>query len=292
MKKVYALLVIVALFLGCSSAYDKKLKISVNAWVGYAPIFYAYDKGWLKPYNIDIISLTSLAESMYLYDAGNSDALTGTQYEYKELKKNHPALTALMFFDRSYGGDMILCNLSLHALQKSSQEIDVYLEIDSVNSELIKDFIRYYHLEDKKLHFINREQSVISELSNNHPEKPTLIVTYAPYNIELQKRGFKTIASTRDGLTLTVIDALFATQKDIAEHEKQFKALKVQTDKAIEVLKNDPKEFYTHVKNYLDGISYEDFKATLLDIKWINQSIEPSLKKRIEAMGIALNGLI
>ncbi len=177
MKKIHFLLLLVVFLTGCSNDYEDRLEISVNAWIGYTPIFYAYDKGWLEPYNIEVLNLVSLAESMYLYDSGNSDALTGTQYEFKQLKKTHPGLTPLMLFDRSNGGDMILSNLSIDELKQTDKMMDVYLEIDSINSELIKDFSSYYKINEHKLRYINKDQAVIAKLKYMSSETPAIIVT-------------------------------------------------------------------------------------------------------------------
>ena len=292
MKKVHFLLLLVVFLTGCSNDYDDRLKISVNSWIGYTPIFYAYDKGWLESYNIEVLNLVSLAESMYLYDSGNSDALTGTQYEFKQLKKDHPGLTALMLFDRSNGGDMLLSNLSIDELKQTDQIIDIYLEIDSVNSELIRDFLNYYKLSKKQIRYINKDQAVLAKMNYVAAQKPVLIVTYVPYNISLQKKGFKIISSTRELNVITVIDALFATQKVINHHQKQFKQLKKDVDRAISVLKNDPHEYYKHIKHYLQDITYQEFLTSLEEIKWLNDLSAEEIKKELPSVDIPLNGLI
>lgn len=292
MKKILLFLLFIIVFSGCSTPFDKKLKISVNTWIGYSPIFYAYDKGWLKPYNIEVIHLVSLAESMHLYAAGSADAMTGTQYEFHTLKDNHPSLTPLMLFDRSNGGDMILSNQSIEDLLKSRDTIDVYLEIDSVNIELIKDFLKFYNIDQRKLTFHNSDQVVISKLKLKAHKKPTLIVTYTPYNIALEKEGFRVVASTKNRNVVTVIDALYATQDVIQAHKKQFEMLKSLTDKAIEVLKKDPQEYYKHVKHYLQDISYETFIQTLTKIEWINTTLDEVMKKRLHQIAFPLSGLI
>jgi len=293
MLKSVSILFSILLFLSaCSSPYDKELKISVNAWVGYSPLFYAYDKGWLDEYNIKVLHVVSLAESMYIYNAKNADAFSGTQYEYSEVKKREPNLTPIMMFDQSYGGDMVMGNRALNEYQSNNEKIDSYLEINSVNSLILKDFINFYKIDANKINYINMDQESISALKSDKNLKKSLIVTYAPYNVKLKHNGFRTLASTKDSLSITVVDGLYATQKVLTENKEQFKSLKIQTDRAIEALKKDPKEFHSHVKHYLQDISFEEFEATLGDIKWINQEIPKELSKKIQEMDFPLNGLI
>ncbi len=73
MKKIIILCFsILLLFTSCSSKYDERLKVSTTNWIGYLPLIYAKEKGWLKELNIKLLTVSSLAENMYLYKAGNS----------------------------------------------------------------------------------------------------------------------------------------------------------------------------------------------------------------------------
>ncbi len=274
----------------CSSEHDNRLKISATTWIGYTPFFYAKEKGWLEPLDIKLLYISSLAENMYLYEAGNTDAFTGTQYEYTILHEDVKSLTPIMLLDKSNGGDLVMSNVSVKKLQETQSEIDVFLEVDSVNYTILKDFLALYKLEDKKIHYKNMDQTQIKLLKST--STPTVIITYIPYNLALEKSGFKEIASTKDSLNLLVIDALF-TRTDILEaHEKQFEALKVLIDRAIVDLKKDPKAFYEIVKPYILEMSYQEFLSSMNDIVWINKKISPKLKRRMLQADIPTRDLL
>lgn len=290
MKKILIVFTLLFFLSSCSSDYDKQLKISATTWIGYTPLFYANTKGWLKPLNIKLVNISSLAENMYLYSAGNSDAYVGTQYEYGILSKDMKSLRPIMMFDKSNGGDLIMSNFSIEALQASTSPIDVYLELDSINHSLFKDFISKYNLLDKKINYINRDQSTIKLLKSNN--KPTVIVTYVPYNFTLEKNGFTEIASTKDSLDLLIVDAMFTKIEVLNEHEKQFLELKKLVDKSILALKKDPKEFYETIKPYMKSITYLEFQDTLHDIKWINSEINDELKERLNVSGFPTRDII
>ena len=289
-KKIILLFTLLLLFTSCSSDYDKRLKISATTWVGYIPLFYAKEKGWLKPLNIKLLHVSSLAENMYLYEAGNSDAYTGTQYEYSMLSKNMKSLKPIMMLDRSNGGDLVMGNLSVEDLQNTTSQIDAYLELDSVNNTVLKDFLSKYKLEDKNINYINRDQVVIKQMQAD--SKPTLIVTYVPYNFALEKQGFMELASTKDSLDLLVVDALFTRTETYDAHQKQFSELKKLVDKSIESLKKDPKEFYATVKPYILDMSYDEFVNSLDDIVWINRDISPALKQRMNQAEFPIRDLM
>ena len=290
LKKIILLLTLLLLFTSCSSDYDKRLKISATTWVGYIPLFYAKEKGWLKPLNIKLLHVSSLAENMYLFEAGNSDAYTGTQYEYSILSKNMKSLKPIMMFDRSNGGDLVMGNLSVEDLQNTTSQIDAYLELDSVNNTVLKDFLSKYKLEDKNINYINRDQVVIKQLQAD--SKLTLIVTYVPYNFALEKQGFMELASTKDSLDLLVVDALFTRTETYDAHKKQFSELKKLVDKSIEILKKDPKEFYATIKLDMLDMSYDEFVNSLDDIVWINRDMSPTLKQRMNQAKFPIRDLM
>lgn len=120
LKKLVLIITTAFLFISCSSDYDKKLKISATTWVGYTPLFYAKEMGWLEPLNIKLLNVSSLSENMYLYKAKNSDAYVGTQYEYNILSKENSSLVPVMLFDRSHGGDIIMSNILLEELMAAA----------------------------------------------------------------------------------------------------------------------------------------------------------------------------
>lgn len=279
LKRIIIFIVALIFFSSCSSDYDKRLKISTTTWVGYTPLFYAQEKGWLKPLNIKLINVSSLAENMYLYQSGASDAYVGTQYEYEMLRTDIKTLQPIMMFDRSNGGDLVMGNISILDLQNTDEEIDVYLELDSINNTLLKDFLLKYKLQNKNINYLNKDQTQIKLLKMR--TKPTIIVTYIPYNLELKKKGFVELASTKDNLDLLVVDAMFTKNELLYAHKKQFIELKKLVHKSIQDLQKDPKAFYEIIKLYLNDMSYDEFRGALDDIIWIDNDLSADLKSRL-----------
>ena len=263
------------LFTSCSIQESKKLKIATTSWIGYTPLLYAKEKGWLEPLNIKLLNVVSLSESMYLYKANNADVYMGTQYEYHSLAEKIDSLIPIMLMNKSNGGDVVMANISIDELQKSNTQIDVYLEMDSINSIIFETFIKKYELKNKQINYINKDQGFISGLKNI--SKPTIIVTYVPYNTILEKNGFKLLESTKDNFDLLVVDAMITTKEILNENRKTFLELKSLINKAIVNLENDPEEYYETIKDYLLDSNYEEFTKSLDDIIWINKELPEKL---------------
>ncbi|PHR54795.1 MAG: hypothetical protein COA44_12245 [Arcobacter sp.] len=292
--KLFGLLLTALLFLtSCSSpSHDHTLTISTTTWIGYTPLFYAKEKGWLKTEDIKLINVVSLSENLYLYKAGNSDAYCGTQYEHSVLKTQIPSLVPIILFDRSNGGDIIMSNHSIKQLQESNDKIDTYLEMDSINFTLLNDFIQNYKIDESRINYLNRDQTEIATLHNDQPNRKVLIITYIPYDTKLTENGFREILSTKNGLDLLVIDALFTRHEELILHKKQFIALKDFNNKAIDALNKNPKEFFDIIEPYMDGLSYEEFKHSLTDIEWINKDLSPELKERMRKASFPTKDLL
>jgi NitT/TauT family transport system substrate-binding protein len=292
LKRILFLLIITLGFTSCSFERYERLKISATTWIGYTPLFYAKEKGWLDEINIKLTNVVSLSENMYLFKSGNFDAYVGTQYEYELLLQKNKGLTPVIMFDRSFGGDVIMANCSLEELVNTQESIDAYLEMDSINSTLLKDFIQLHGLEEKKIHYKNNDQAYIASLQAKKMKQKTIIVTYSPYNYQLKEHGFKEIASTKNGLDLLVVDALFTTKDALEKHKEQFIALNVLVQKSLSALQNDPQEFYETVKLYLPETSYEDFLESLDDIIWLEGKLPPALKERLEKANFSTKELL
>lgn len=293
MKNIGLFLSVTLLLISCSyPSHDHTLRISTTTWIGYTPLFYAKEKGWLKDINVKLINVVSLSENMYLYEAGNSDAYCGTQYEHSILKSKIPDLIPIMLFDRSNGGDMIMSNHSVEQIKNSSDTIYAYLEMDSINFTLLNDFIKVYGIDENRINYINRDQSEISELKDSEPEKQILIITYIPFDTKLSENGFKEILSTKSGLELLVIDALYTQKDEFVLHKEQFTLLKQQVDNAIAILHSDPNEFYQTIKPYMNGMTFKEFTKGLDDIEWINNDLDEKLRERMSRASFSTKDIL
>jgi len=282
--KLFFLLISFIFFTSCSNNETQKLKIVTNSWIGYTPLFYAKEKNYLSPLNIEIISTVSLSASTDIFNIAKADIITATQHEYNSLKKSFTTLVPIILIDRSYGGDMILSNRSISELQKS-KEIVVYLEIDSINREMIQDFITKYKLNNIKITYIDKDQAKLQNVHYNFEKENIVIVTYIPYNSDLEEMGFKKVATTKDLKTLLVIDALYTTTNTFEMNKKRLMKLKSIIDKSIEEIELHPKEAYALTHKYLGNISYEEFLNSLKMIKWVNHP-SPALLQKIRAINL------
>jgi NitT/TauT family transport system substrate-binding protein len=286
----FVLVCLIMLVNSCSPPAPERLRISMNSWLGYTPLLYASTQGWLAPLNVQLVQVVSLSESMYLFEAGNVDAFVGTQYEFAALASYDSTLLPVMLLNRSFGGDMIMSNSALDEIL-GADRITAYLEMDSVNSIVLEDFLRRHQLPGDRLVYHNADQAVISTLQAATLDVPALVVTYNPYNFPLLRQGFRQLASTQDGLDLLVIDALYTHEATLNRHRAQFVALKALIDDSIDVLMRDPQSYFAAISLYMPEVSYDEFYASLDTLLWLNRGIDHSLQLRLQQSDFPMHGL-
>jgi NitT/TauT family transport system substrate-binding protein len=245
-------------------------------------VYYVKEKGWMDG-EIEFHSVVSLEESVKMFQAGITDGFCGTQYEYRHSNLLRESTVPVVLIEVSKGGDVVLSNFDITDKDSLHGRIDVYLELQTINSIIFQRFVEKYDLADCELNLINMNQFNISKL--NPASDKLIIVTYEPYSTGLIKKGFLQAADS-ESLNMLVVDGIFLKAEKYAERKALLKKLRQNMNKALDVLKNDPMEYYITVMPYLDGLTYDEFFKSLNDIEWITGELNDSLKKGLDMIGM------
>lgn len=277
----------------CSEVGEKPpLVISTDTWVGAAPLYYAHAMGWLKDANIEMLQTDSIDTNLKHYRSGAADLITGTAHEYKLLKAKYPDLTPIIIYDRSYGGDVILSNRDLSQIHGLKENIDVYVEKDTVSDEMWDYFRVENNLSAQYVTLYNRNQNEISKLVSSRATPPVLIITYNPHDAVLKRQGFTEIASSKNE-SYIIVDAVYVSSKIAAEHLEQMHALKEIVGRAVRAYHHDPKKFYETVKPYLEGLSYEEFIEMTHNIQWTDDNkLTPRMLQQLQKSHFLIQSLL
>ena len=276
MIRVILISLISIIFLtSCVNDKKDKLRVVTSNWIGYTPLFYAREKGLLDKLNIQLLSVVSLSESLHTYKSKHADIFLGTQYEYEEAFKRDNQVVPIMLLNKSDGGDVVMSNLTLEEIKKEDKRIDVFLELSSVNSLVFDDFITKHNIKNKNFNYVNKDQSFIAQ--QKEFKNPTIVISYNPYNITLEKNGLKTLETTKDNIEILIVDAMFTTNDILIKYKDELKELKKIIDIAIDDLEKDEKAYYDLIKDYLYDTSFEEFQQSLSNIKWINKNIDQNI---------------
>ncbi len=279
MRVILLFIFFALMFGGCDSKPTRPMVVSTNLWIGYSPLYYAEKKGWLRENNIKLVRTVSLSESFQAFTNGSADMLCGTRYEILKVSQNETETGSVIPLDRSNGGDYVLGNRSIKEL-KSEKKINVYLEAESVNTVLLDFFLKKHALSYSQINIIDSSQVVNSKLRMKRDA--TIVVTYDPYNIKLQKRGYVVLGSTKES-DLLVIDAIYAPQRIKREFPTEIKTLNFLIFKSLKALRDNPKEYFEKINNYYAYADFKEFEDALASIEWIYSDRSVVIKKRKES---------
>lgn len=274
MKKIFLFLVIVGIGMAAyffSEAFkpkhDERINISSNPWVGFTPLAYAQEKGWLDSTPFRIVWVTDLSDNSRLYKKGFTQGFTATQFELLHFD-NPSEFTTVFLIDRSNGADAVLSNYSLDQLKTMDKPVKVFLEQGSLHEDMFNAFVSEHNLSLMNFVPVNVAQDKV--LKVDAKGEPVILMTYEPYASGLIARGFKEIASTRNLKTFFVIDGLFIKREIMEGHQVHFAELKAIFEKALNHYRANPREFYETIRGYLNGQSYQEFLESEKKIDWIS----------------------
>ncbi len=264
-------------------ATQEPIKIAVNPWIGYTPLMYLDQNGTLAKLGFKLVYVSSLGENANLLSNHLVDGFAATQYEYLNYKDELDTIVPVFTIDRSAGADKVHSNVDITTLQHSDRPIDVYLEFGSVNEDLLKVFLKTYHLEKKTFRYHHDPQSVIKTLKDR-PDRLVIVISYEPFSSLLEKNGIHEVASSRD-LDILIVDALFSSTQLLHARKEAFIALKKAFWQAQRLLMKNPDDFYRQIRPYIEGQSLKDFRKSLEGIQWL-PSPSPAILKKLEEEGI------
>ncbi len=299
MKKAYALIVVivVVLFLAAGSFYyymnrtssSTEIRISTNPWVGFTPFVYAQEKGWLEGTPFRFVWVGDLSENARLYNRGFTRGFTATQYELLHSKKEK-TIVPVFLIDRSAGADAILSNRTLRELKQERRPVKVYLERGSLTEDFFEAFVREAGLELVPFVLIDASQNAIVSLESG--DEAVVAISYAPYLGGLRKNGLEVISSTATLKGFYVIDALFVEERVIDADPKAFGRLKELFALAVKRYEADPREYYETVRGYLEGESYEEFRAMMEGIELLHERSPVPILSHLNAQNVRTDRLL
>jgi len=243
------------------------LRIAISNWIGYMPIVYAKEKGWVDDSDIELVWTASLEITGNAYDRGLVDAMFATQYDYFRQTKE---IDSQMLFatNLSDEADMVLSNTNIDDL-RNSKNIILNLELNSLGETMFDSFIKQYRLNKDNFLIFDRSQLGITEY--DYSNKKAVAIVYPPYDSILKTKGFCELTNAKK-LHLDVIDGLFVRSDTANSNQEVLIKIKSAFLKALDEADKNPYDFYTVVKPYIGNISYTDFKTAIDGIAWANRT--------------------
>ncbi|MCL1921203.1 MAG: ABC transporter substrate-binding protein [Kiritimatiellaeota bacterium] len=257
------------LFCGCKKVEQDKVKVTINSWVGFGPLYIAEKEGFFKEnnLNIEIVKLEAAPDRRASLLADRVQVVASTLDDIAVTLSQGVDAAAFCYADYSNGGDAIIAKKEVTL--KTLHEYEVAAQKGFVNH-----FFLLYVLHGNEISM----KPVNDKIRNMEPSdagaafiagKIDVAVTWEPFISQAKKKlGDDIIVlASSDKYPEAILD-IFIAKKDWLESNPSFaESFRKSWDKAVEYLFNHPEESYKTmgeklgipvgaVKEMLEGVQY------------------------------------
>jgi NitT/TauT family transport system substrate-binding protein len=288
---LYALLagfVTILILSGCSpTVKQEKIRIVFNPWPGYEFLYLAEQKGFFKAngLNIEMVPAASLSDGLRAFMSGKVNAMAATMSESVKAIVDHDAnLTPVLVTNYSAGSDVIIAKKTIDSV-KGLKGKPVGLERDSLGAYML-----YRALQKEGMKFSDVVQVQAEQSEGLRLLKDDIIdafVTYPPASLRiLEDSDYKVIFDSSQ-IPKEIIDFLVVDSAVVQNVDDFKRRLHSAWQQAFDYYKKNIDEA-AEMMAKREGISKEDFIATINDLIIVQQQEQAELLTRSALLSNAL----
>ncbi len=228
----------------CSEAPSQPLRVGINPWPGYAPLFLAADQGFFmdEGVEVELIELASLADVRRAFERGQVDGMTSSLVEVLDADRNsdrHPVISLMT--DYSNGADVVL------AIEEISGVNDLKGRRVGVEPSSLNRFILARALGQGGLSMADVEVVNLPQLGMREAVVEGAIdavVTYPPMSVDIMRTGkAQRIFSSAD-IPGEVVDIVSFGREVIQQRSADIDAFERAWGRAVRYIEENPDDAY------------------------------------------------
>ncbi|MDX1692891.1 MAG: ABC transporter substrate-binding protein [Ketobacteraceae bacterium] len=270
-------------FAGCTREPDNPVTIAINPWPGYEALYLAESKGFFDSLdlNLRLVQLGSLSEVQQAYTNRHVDGMASTAVEAVQVNFLGGLPNQIVLIpDYSNGGDMIIAAKNIESVT-DLQGKRIGAELSSLGIYVLQRALKTHQMTLQDVQLINLEPGEGLQALNN--QEVDAFVTYPPFSVKiLENDHYHAIFSSAD-IPREIIDVVSIATPVLKKHPDLTSKLRKAWQMALEQMKTSPEESYQIMANH-EGISKEEFKATLNDLILLDMEAQQALFAEPESL--------
>jgi NitT/TauT family transport system substrate-binding protein len=265
---VFLLVVMVTIFAFHDHAGHHPIRIGINPWPGYEPLFIARDRGLFAAHGLDVqlVEFSSVGDCLRGYQQGDIDGFCATlvEVEMAARRGRQGAPRIVIIPDTSNGADVILAHHPIRSVSELRGK-RVGVEPAGLGMFILTRalMLNNVNVADIKLVALGQEEMAKGFATG----QIDAAVTYSPYSVEMTKSGGVKIFSTAE-IPGEVVDVM-ALSPTIASEVVVAKLQVVWSETLDLVARESEASFAVMAKR--QNITIDEFKQSLEGIKFINR---------------------
>lgn len=173
----------------CSDAPSTPLRVGLNHWPGYAPLFIAAEKGYFaeEGVEVELVEMTSLWDIRKAFERGQLDGMATSLVEAIEVSHDSEQRAVIsLVTDYSNGADVILADASFPTMASLSGR-RIGIEPGTLNEVILARALDRHGLSESDVEIVNlQNQLMATAISSGVVDA---LVTYPPLSTEVERQG-------------------------------------------------------------------------------------------------------
>jgi NitT/TauT family transport system substrate-binding protein len=281
-----AIACLLSIILGCSQSITTPLRVGINTWPGYEPLYLAQSLELYGNQPIQVIIYPSTTESIRAYRNGQLDVVAVTLDETLLLKQTDSESRAFWVTDISHGADALLSKPEIRDLSELKGK-RVGVETTALGAYVLTRALAQANLS------VNDIQIVVLDVSEHKQaylsDKVDAVITFEPNRTTLMNAGAHILFDSSD-IPNEIVDVLVTHQELIENRSKILTTLVQGWLKALDYMRQNSDDAIGRMARR-QGITSEEFAATLkllqlsdLADNQVLLSKDSSLKRSLETL--------
>lgn len=260
-----AIAFLTSFFLACATTPKQPLKIGMDVWPGYEPLYLARDLGYFDGASIQLIEYSAMTEFQRAFRNGAIDMTAETLETTLEYKAGDDGVRVWLLLDVSDGGDALVGQSNIKNMQDLEGGI-VGLYPDPLAKLILTRALQSAGVSIDTIKQVTLEGS---EQEEGFSQKEIdAIVTYEPTRSRLLDRGANLLFDSRQ-MPGEIIDVLVG-RKDLQDKfANELKVLAEGWFKALKYIRENPDDAMQRMAER-QGVSKEQFSQSLNGLSFMD----------------------
>lgn len=253
----------------CSEAPSQPLRVGIDPWPGFAPLFLAADQGFFAEEGVDVelVELSSLADVRRAFERGQTDGMASSLVEVLDADRNSDRAPVIaLMADYSNGADVILAKKEItNVADLKGQRIG--LEPSSLNRFILNRALARGGLSMADVEIVSLPQLGLQEAVE--ASSVDAVVTYPPISTDIERTGlFAQVFSSAD-IPGEVSDVVSFSREIASRRSADLDSFVRAWGRAVNAIEENPNESYQVIGRYI-GMNADDLKETYKGIELIS----------------------
>lgn len=205
----------------CAERPEPTLRVGINPWLGYEPLYVARDLGYLEGANVKLVDVSNASEVIRAFRNGAIEAAALTIDDTLSIAKDDPDVRVVLVMDYSDGADAIIATADIKSM-KDLKGHRVGMETTAFSTFVLARATTNAGLEEGEFEVV---PLTVDRFENAYGAGSVdALVTFEPLKSKLVKQGANVVFDSSE-IPEEIVDVLIMRDSYVKAHPEQVNEL-------------------------------------------------------------------